>query len=358
MSSPNGVDPEIGRLIGLAQAGSAESRADLFLSIAELMRATDRKFTPNESELLLSILRQLARQVEMSVRQALAERLTERDEAPTDLILLLANDRIEVARPLLQRSKLLSEDDLIAIVRDATQLHQLEIASRDDVKPRLAQALSESSSVDVLLALLANRRAELGEAALRRMAERSQTWPELQRPVLARPEMTEDLAKRMCAYVSEALSGFIVDRFGIDPAVIKSELAAAAVEAHARLTKSSGPQRLVEKLAAAGQLKPAFAVKALAQGQIDVFEHAVAKLLDAPAESLRKSLKSADAKVLALVCHAVGIDRSVFATLYQQSEALRGRAGILSQADRSAADEIFQSVSRDAAREALLKRLH
>lgn len=351
-----GIDPEIGKLVSLAQSESAESRSELYLSIAGLMESRAGAFSPSERELLNAIMRQLTRQVEMQVRQALAERMSEMDDAPHDLILLLANDRIEVAQGVLERSTLLNENELIDIINAATHLHQKSIAGRPDVTERVAASLAESSAPEVLLALVRNQRARIANETMERLAERSRDDVELQRGMLARPEMQQDLATRMCGYVSDALHGFITQRFGIDAVAIRKSIAMASAEAHARMTQASGPERLVSKLHAAGQLKPGFAVKALGQGQLDVFEHAVAKLIGAPVEAIGRMLKSGDAGMLAMICQAIGIDKSVFATLFSQAETLRGRSGILSQQDRARADEVFQTFSREDARLQVLRK--
>jgi uncharacterized protein (DUF2336 family) len=356
VSGSGSIDPAIGKLLGLAQTATAESRGELFLSITDLMRDHRRQRTANEDELLLAILKQLTRQVETEVRQALAERLAERDDVPADLILLLANDRIEVARALLLRSPILSEEDLIGLVRATTAMHQNAIAQRPDIGPRLAGTIAEVSPAETLLILLANQRAELGELALRRIVDRARNEPELQKPALQRPEMPQDLARRMCAFVSDALLSFISQRFAVDAAAIRDELRKAETDAHAKLTGSSGPARLVEKLFAAGQLKPAFVMKALAQGQIDLFEHAAARLLGVEQAGLHRILRNGDPLTLAAVCHAAGIDRSAFPTVYQQSETLRGRAGILGLPDRQKSDKLFGETSREDARAMIIKK--
>ena len=354
--SAGGIDPEISRLVSLAHSGSADSRSQLYLSIATLMETRSGAFSASERDLLNAIMRQLTRQVEMEVRHALAERIAEIDDAPHDLILLLANDRIEVAQSVLERSTLLSEDELIDVVNAASHLHQKVIAERPDVTPRLAASLAESSAPEVLLALVRNQRARIADETMERLAERSREHVELQEGVLARPELQPDLAERMCGFVSEALHGFITKRFQIDPAAIRKDIAMATAEAHARLTHASGPERLVSKLHAAGQLKPGFAVKALSQGQLDVFEHAAAKLVGVPVEAIMRLLKTGEATALALVCQAIGIDKSVFATLFSQAETLRGRSGILSQQDRQKADGVFTSISREDARQTIVRR--
>ena len=66
--------------------------SDLFFDSQELL--TDR-----EKALMTDILRQLLHDMEMSVRRELAERLAKTENVPHELIITLANDKIEVAYP-------------------------------------------------------------------------------------------------------------------------------------------------------------------------------------------------------------------------------------------------------------------
>ena len=349
-----GIDPEIGKLISLAQSGTPDSRSQLYQSIAELMESRGRTFSSAERELVSAIMRQLTRQVEMQVRHALAERLAEMPDAPHDLILILANDRIEVAHSVLQRSPLLSEDELIHIINATTHLHQKAIAARPDLSSRISASLSDSSAIEVLIELVRNQRAKIAAETMERLAERSRESVELQQGVLSHPDVRDDLAKRMCSFVSDALHGFIIQRFKIDPTSVRKDLALASAEAHARITNASGPERLIEKLHLAGQLKSGFAVKALGQGQLDVFEHAVARLVGVPPGVISSLLATGDVAMLAMVCQAVGIDRSVFATLYSQAETLKGRSGAIGPAEQAKATQVFRTLSREDARKAIL----
>ncbi|MEJ1970142.1 MAG: DUF2336 domain-containing protein [Rhizomicrobium sp.] len=53
--------------------------------------------------------------------------------APHELILLLADDRIEVARPLLLRSPLLTDEDILKLVAQAGHAHHEAVASRPHI---------------------------------------------------------------------------------------------------------------------------------------------------------------------------------------------------------------------------------
>jgi hypothetical protein len=77
--------------------------------------------------------------VEKEVRQKVAERLSSLKSAPHELTKLLANDAIEIARPILHHSPVLTDTDLIEIVKALTADHRLAIAMRPQVSAASAK---------------------------------------------------------------------------------------------------------------------------------------------------------------------------------------------------------------------------
>lgn len=91
---------DMGRLAQLAvNPGATASREEIYLAVASLYRIQGSGLNQRERELMREILRRLTRDVEMAIRIALAERLSQDTTAPHDLIMLLVDDSIEVARP-------------------------------------------------------------------------------------------------------------------------------------------------------------------------------------------------------------------------------------------------------------------
>ena len=96
---------DMGRLAQLAaNPQSGASREEIYLAVASLYRIQGAGLNQRERELMRKILRRLTRDVEMAIRIALAQRLAEDASVPHDLILLLVDDSIEVARPLILHS--------------------------------------------------------------------------------------------------------------------------------------------------------------------------------------------------------------------------------------------------------------
>ena len=150
-------------------------------------------------------MRQLIHDVEVSVRRALAERLSEQPLAPHELVIALANDEIEVAHPLLVNSDVLQDLELIEIIRNRTLEHQLAIGIRKSVSEEVTDALIATDSVDVIKTLLENHHAKISQRTMEYLVEQSQRVDTYQNPLLRRPDLDTTLAKRMYWWVSAAL---------------------------------------------------------------------------------------------------------------------------------------------------------
>jgi uncharacterized protein (DUF2336 family) len=115
-----------------------------------------------------------------------------------------------------------------------------------------------------------------------------------------------------------------------------------------------GSAQLIEKLAASGQLKAGFLLRVLQQGQVDMFELAFARLLGIDRTRLRRILDEGGPRLLAMACHAVGIDRAAFPTVYSISRKLRRQPHLLDASERLDAVAIFETYGRTEARARLL----
>jgi uncharacterized protein (DUF2336 family) len=126
------------------------------------------------------------------VRRVLAESVKAAPALPRDILLALARDSAAVAAPLLEHSRLLTEDDLLPIVARGTTAHRLAIAARRLISARVADALLSFGERPVILRLLANDGAAVSETALHRLLDE---YPDT-------PAVTDGIAKRRLLPVS------------------------------------------------------------------------------------------------------------------------------------------------------------
>jgi uncharacterized protein (DUF2336 family) len=345
--SANRQNIEAEVLFALAREKTQAGREQLFSSVAQLFELSGSRLSDRERALMRDILRRLSHEVEMSIRQKLAERLANSPSAPRDLVVLLANDRIEVAHPLLAHSAVLEEPDLIEIVHARSVQHSLSIAVRKDITAALSDALIATGNEDVIVALLNNDDATLSSSAMDHLVAESERVDRYQQPLLRRGDLPPELARKMYAWVSESLRGYIVQTFKIDTAELDAALGAARDQALGETIAAGNPsQRLVDKLHAAGELGPAFLLKTLTKGEIALFELAFAKLTGLAPALMRRIIYEPTGEGLAMSCKAIGIDRSVFTTMFRLTRKAQEQPDALTPEQVARVQDLFETMSR------------
>jgi len=344
---------DMSRLAQLAVNPQGTSREEIYLAVASLYRIQGTGLNQRERALMHEILRRLTRDVEMAIRIALAERLAEDTTAPHDLILLLADDKIEVARPLLLRSPLLTDDDFLKLIL-AGDAHSEAVATRPHIGEPVTEALASSEVESVLVALVRNATAKISSAAFERLVEKSRAIESLQEPLTKRADLPPLLATKMCEWVAETLKTYIIRNYPIQAERLSDAMSAAETVIKSeppapRDPPAEGAQKLIEKLAASGQLKAGFLLRVLHQGQIDLFDLALAKLVNLPLPELRLKFYEGGPRAVALACRAVGIDRCVFNTVFNLSRQPHNLRTALSPSDIADVNRVFSTVSKPGA---------
>jgi uncharacterized protein (DUF2336 family) len=344
---------DMGRLAQLAVNPQGTSREEIYLAVASLYRIQGTGLNERERALMHEILRRLTRDVEMAIRIALAERLADDTTAPHDLILLLADDKIEVARPLLLRSPLLTDDDFLKLLAETSTAHHEAVAARAHIGEPVTEVLAGSEAEPVLVALIRNVTAKISSHTFEALVEKSRHIASLQEPLTHRPDLPPVLATRMCEWVSDILKTYIAKNYSIAPAKLSTAIAEAETvvksePAAPRTPPTESAQKLIEKLAIGGQLKAGFLLRVLHQGQIDLFDLALAKMVDLPLAELRAKFY-ASPRAVALACRGVGIDRCVFNTVFNLSRHTSGMGNSMSPADIAEVDRVFTSVAKPMA---------
>jgi len=334
------------RLAQLAANPQGIGRGEIYMAVASLYRTQGLLLSERERTLMRDILRRLSGDVEMAIRISLAEKLADDPRAPLDLILFLCDDKIEVARPLILRSRILADEDLLRLIAGADEARQATCAARPNIGEPVTSELVKSNAESVLVALVRNLTARIAGPAFETLVEKSRQLPALQEPLVQRDDLPSPLAQRMCEWVSDALKGHIARHYGIEPAAI--DHAAKKIQ-EPQEENLSAATKLVEKLAAAGQLRAGFLLRVLNQGQIDLFETAFAKLLHLDMPNLRRVLYDQGPRSVALACRAVGIDRAVFSTVYDQSRRARGLYPTITIDERADVESVFTVFSKPEA---------
>lgn len=262
----------------------------------------------------------LVTNAELELRRRLSERLAASAWAPPGVIRFLAADDIEVARPVIAESPLLKDQDLMKLLAEASVEHRIEIAGRHGLAEPVAAAIIAAGEPAVLTALAANATAAISEVDMAQLVEASRPIVGLRAPLSRHPKLSNALAKRLYVWVGDQLKQALAERFEVDRAELDRQIEGAvdeAVAVHPTVELIESERKLVEKLAAARQLRSGYLLRALREGRLVLFEAALVELSGFSAESIRQAGDAPSPDLLALACLAVGVDRSAFPTILE-----------------------------------------
>lgn len=329
-SKPSQAVPLAGlnQLLDLARTRSPDDQHRLLMGVAGLYESAAAH--GGAPEALADIFVALTQKAEREIRQILAQRLARADWAPAALVRMLAADEIDIARPVIAASPLLLDEDLLQLLADCSIEHQIQVALRPDLGAAVARAIVAGADPAVMTALASNRSARIEPAVFADLVERSRQLAALRAPLTRHPSLNEDLALRLYQWVGDALRQAIGDRFSIDPARLTEALQTAAQTAARTTTVKGGEDtpvedtdaRIVAKLHAAGQLRPAYLIRALREEKLGVFAHGLAVLGRFEIAQIRRALAGDTARPLFLACIAVGLDRAAFPALLTEIRKL------------------------------------
>jgi uncharacterized protein (DUF2336 family) len=345
-----GTMTQVNELLALAHDKSTSARTRVAELVSDLFFDQHAVLSDRERSLMGDILRHLVHDVEVSIRRKLAERLASESAAPRELIAILANDDIEVAHPVLERSEVLQDQELIEIIHQRTLEHQLVIAMRKSVSANVSTALVETGNADVIEKLLENRDARISRATMDYLVEESKRIDRYQNPLLGRPDLPAELASRMYWWVSAALRTHILERFDLDPTALDEAITRtveSAIDDDAQVHKAA---ELARRLHDAKAIDSKLLVKSLRKGEVSLFEALFAQLVELPAQLVRRFIFEPGGESLAIASRAVDIDKGDFASIFLLSRAARPGEKLVDPTELSRVIAFYDRVRPDAAR--------
>lgn len=321
---------DVETLMRLARDKAVGSRTKLADIIGDLFFGATGTLTDAEQSIMTDILRQLVQDVEINVRKHLAIQLSNQADAPHDLVIALANDESEVAYPLLLKSRVLRDQDLIAIIHHRTLEHQLAISMRDSVSPPVSTALADTGDETVIRRLLENHNAEIARDTMAYLVEQSRRLDSLQRPLVHRSDLPADLAAKMHWWVSAALRAHIVENFDVDPTEIDTAMEITVntvIETqNAEDPRVSATDRVASHLSVNLVADGDLILRLLREGEVSLFERVLENQTGLRRRLLQRLLYEPGGEGLAIVCRAIDLEPKAFKEVLKLTR--RARIGL------------------------------
>ncbi len=180
----------------LARDVSSAGRGRLLCDLTQLI-LVERDPDETELEIFFDIVRAILSTAAASDRREFAEVAADREKVPHDIILVLAEDEIRVAEPVLKRCVDLTDLDLVALAETKGDDHRLAIAARVSLSGTITEVLVRNGSQAVLHRLGANPGAVFNEKTVAELQQRAEGDEELFRILVERPDLADVLARCM-----------------------------------------------------------------------------------------------------------------------------------------------------------------
>jgi uncharacterized protein (DUF2336 family) len=321
------------RLLQLAADRSSTARAELGTALIDLFLPDEQRLSDHQRALIGDVLTKLVGTLEQDVRRHLAEALVRAKVELPDLERLLANDEIEVARPVLEASKVLRDVDLIEVVKSRSDEHRLAIALRDGLSEAVTDALVDFSGPDVIEALLRNNDATISRRAMEYLVSESRRVDRFQEPLLSRADLPGELAHRMYWWVAAALRRRILRDFPVDEETLDTALQDSARRAIAEHDDGQSAQsralKLARRLIETGELTDVFLLRTLRQQRLNLFVAGLAERAGITFRTAWRAVSDRGFESLIVLLRAINVGRDTMASIVlvladiQQPEAAR-----------------------------------
>ena len=346
-------------LFQLACNKSKQNRTQLAENVTDFFLNSGDSLSERERALMYDILHRVISDVEFPLRRTLSNRLSVMEGAPGELVRLLANDHIDIAFPLLFKSQALRDSDLMEIIRQRSQEHQLSIALRHSISEQVSDSLVETGNENVIRTLLENPSADVSQGTMKYLAEQSKRVDSFQEPILQRSDLDPAIAKKMYLWVSAALRRHIVDNFDFDQNILDDLLEQTASDKiNLDVAAENDTQELAHILEDAELETPDMLLAALREGEIQLFLAMFARLTGLRRKLIMRLIFESGGEGLAIACKSIGIGKVTFSSIYTLCRKSQPKSVVSMKRESGRLMALYDQMTKEAACDVVHKWRH
>lgn len=276
------------------------------------------------------ILLDLIKKAEKDLKLSLVARLANKESIPFEVILHLANEEIDIARPILKNSPCFSDMDLMYFIHSHDSEYWQAIAQRKNLSDQAITMLAKKRDIPTSKTLLKNEDISIPSSAMEVFCELTNEESILADLIAVRPEATKDIVNLIVDKVSAHIKTELSEKFDLSVSaekIIEKELREVRKDCVdmvlGDIKVTADMQNLAYRLKDSGVLNRNKILKALNQGHVGTFVAFMAAYLDISVESVHESLKQPCGKAIAVVAKAADFSKNEFLMMYAMTKCMR-----------------------------------
>ncbi len=250
--------------------------------------------TPKGLKLAEDIFRIMIRDVEVKVRQVLAESLKNCHNLPHDIVDSVIRDTDTVALPFIKYYNHLNNEDLIKILDLPSVNKQKAVAQRLNLPNEISQYIVEKCPKEVVGVLISNETASIHEKTFDSIIEKYRESDEIKQRLVYRAELPTSVIEKIANSLSEELKKRLIVSHNLPTNLAADIIEEVKEKTTLRISEeySSDKQieELVHQLYTSNRLTPNLVVRSICMGDLKFFEYALVYLSGTPIVEVRKIL--------------------------------------------------------------------
>ncbi|MDB5563416.1 MAG: hypothetical protein JWN11_2834 [Hyphomicrobiales bacterium] len=302
------------------------------------------------SEIFLAMLDDL----DLDVKVKLSDHLSRSENASLPLMRKMTRSEAEVAQAVLERSPLLSEDDLVEVSEQMTTAHRLAMSRRETgLTMRVTDSLIRFGEAPVLRSVTANQTAAISRNGFMRLAEHALSDDELLDKLSTRIDMPAGCAlkilPRLTGEARAKLAALIADDgASLEALVGKAKSEEAGRKLAARQQKLEA-KALAKAIADGTRKLEDVAIKLALEGRPHALAMIFAERSRLPEDKCADAIFEVNGELLAFLCHALDL---TFAA-YQACDEMRRDLLRLPSANKATLQASYAAIDASEARKTL-----
>jgi uncharacterized protein (DUF2336 family) len=344
-------------MLALAREHTELSRIQLAGMLADVFLNENAKLTPREEEQVNELINQLMFNCSSQVRMHLLKKFVDVSKMPRQIATNLAQDTIDVARPVLLTSSALTDEDLVRVIEDKGVDHAMTIAKRSRISEAVADALVTTGDMRVMQAVVENLGAHLTPLAMDVISDAARYSANLRKPLIFRAEATTEIVLKLYWWMEQDLRRYTLSRFGVSSGQIDQALAktiATFLDSHVQEKSNDAiMSQIAEWIEGHQALTPQILPQVLRMGHFRLFNMLLARLAGLPLSLIDTIMEEVGGRGLASICRSIGVEKAGFVSLFLLSRGGRPGDQIVHPREMCYALETFDRMTPAIARDLL-----
>ena len=346
---------ETKRLLGIARRKSDDGRRQLVAICGDLLSGNGTVLAGVEHALMRDILARLVQTVATPLRRSLSDHLAVVAPDQSEAGLALTGLAIDLTAPLLLGADTVIDLDLVEIIRDRAFEHRLSLAMRRSQADMVEDGALPGE--DAVGALLQHPDDSVPELAMNYLVEQARRFDQFLEPVVQPDELPPALRRKLTLWLLAGLRHHLEQRYRIDSTRLDDavEAVAVAAQAVAPAARKDASAALARRLGQLEAITPSLMLQVVRQGEIALFVALLAEFAGLRGNLARRLLFEPGGEGLAILCRAVGLGRSVLASIFLLTRRARPSQRVSRPGELAEVLALYDGIEPEVARSVLAR---